>query len=225
MARPSLHRFDRDRHCASSLAAVPASSCSVEKRDADVRAWRRAECSGVPAGPKVASKPTTPVARMTDRNNGAGTVESRSGFIIPASSEPDCTAKHADAADCSDKAMASAMAQTDRLCPFPGCVACVQRQAAACERSRVGYDHHQRVSTRARNIATRLQPGASRCASDRMPDSDLDTTRCANFSCGHPSSSRAVVYERDCRRIVPNVPATNLLRGWRAAGFSSKDRI
>jgi hypothetical protein len=39
----------------------------------------------IPAGPKAASKPTTPVARMTDRNNGAGTVESRRGFIIPAS--------------------------------------------------------------------------------------------------------------------------------------------
>src|SRR5258708_21177372 len=61
----------------------------------------------IPAGPKAASKPTTPAARKTDRNNGAGTVESRRGFIIPASSEPDCTAKHADAADCSDKVMAA----------------------------------------------------------------------------------------------------------------------
>src|SRR3981081_4301794 len=61
----------------------------------------------IPAGPKAASKPTTPVARMTDRNNGAGTVESRRGFIIPASSELDCTAKYADAADCSDKVVAA----------------------------------------------------------------------------------------------------------------------
>ena len=55
----------------------------------------------IPSGPEAASKPTTPVARMTDSNtdanNGVGTVESRRGFIIPASSEPDCTAKHADA--------------------------------------------------------------------------------------------------------------------------------
>jgi hypothetical protein len=63
----------------------------------------------IPAGPKAASKPTTPVARMTDRNNGAGTAESRRGFNIPASKglQPDCTAKHADAADCSDKVMAA----------------------------------------------------------------------------------------------------------------------
>jgi hypothetical protein len=47
--------------------------------------WRgTAPVSWIAAGPKAASKPTTPVARMTDRNNGAGTVESR-GFIIPAS--------------------------------------------------------------------------------------------------------------------------------------------
>jgi hypothetical protein len=39
----------------------------------------------IAAGPKAPSKPTTPVARMTDRHHGAGTVESRRGFIIPAS--------------------------------------------------------------------------------------------------------------------------------------------
>ena len=39
----------------------------------------------IPAGPKAASTADNPVARMTDRNNGAGTVESRRGFIIPAS--------------------------------------------------------------------------------------------------------------------------------------------
>jgi hypothetical protein len=57
--------------------------------------------------PKAASKLTAPVARITERKDGAGTVESRRVFIIPASLKPDCTAKHADAADCSGKAMAA----------------------------------------------------------------------------------------------------------------------
>ena len=61
----------------------------------------------IPACPKAASKPITPVARMTDRNDGEGTVESRRGFIIPASPERECTAKHANDADCSDKIMAA----------------------------------------------------------------------------------------------------------------------
>jgi hypothetical protein len=51
----------------------------------------------IPAGPKAASKPTTPVARMTDRNNGAGTVESRRGFIIPASNGCIGTGLHSQA--------------------------------------------------------------------------------------------------------------------------------
>src|SRR4051794_37267642 len=83
--------------------------------------------------PKAASKPTPPVARMTDRNNGAGTVESRRGFIIPASSEPDCTAKHAGAADCSDKLMAAQWGKRRGRVLFPEVLpVCNGRQA--CER-------------------------------------------------------------------------------------------
>src|ERR1700674_4156330 len=44
-------------------------------------------------------------------------------------SEPDCTAKYADAADCSDKVMAAQCAN-GQSCAFPRSVACVQRQAA-----------------------------------------------------------------------------------------------
>jgi hypothetical protein len=51
----------------------------------------------IPAGQKAASKPITPVARMTDRNNGAGTVESRRGFIIPASKGSIGTGSHSQA--------------------------------------------------------------------------------------------------------------------------------
>jgi hypothetical protein len=51
----------------------------------------------IPAGPKAASKPTSPVARMTDRNNGAGTVESRRGLIIPASKGSIGTGLHSQA--------------------------------------------------------------------------------------------------------------------------------
>src|ERR1700754_2155117 len=58
-------------------------------------------------GPKATNKPMAADARITDRNNGVGTVESRRVFIIPASSKPDYTAKHADPADCSGKATAA----------------------------------------------------------------------------------------------------------------------
>jgi hypothetical protein len=88
----------------------------------------------IPAGPKAASKPTTPVARMTDRNNGAGTVESRRGFIIPASSEPDCTAKHADAAHCSDKVMAAQWRKRTGRVVFPEVLPVCNGGRQACER-------------------------------------------------------------------------------------------
>src|SRR6476660_7718286 len=91
----------------------------------------------IPAGQKAASKPTTSVARMTDRNNGAGTVESRRGFIIPASkaaSEPDCTAKHADAADCSDKVMAAQWRKRTGRVLFPEVLPVCNGRRQACER-------------------------------------------------------------------------------------------
>src|SRR5258705_12961753 len=91
----------------------------------------------IPAGPRAASKPTTPVARMTDRNNGAGTVESRRGFIIPASkaaSEPDCKAKHADAVDCSDKVMAAQWRKRASRVLFPEAFPVCNGRRQACER-------------------------------------------------------------------------------------------
>jgi hypothetical protein len=57
----------------------------VEKEGALMSLRGAAPVFWISADPKAASKPTTPVARMTDRNNGAGTVESGRGFIIPAS--------------------------------------------------------------------------------------------------------------------------------------------
>jgi hypothetical protein len=56
---------------------------------------------------------------MTDRNNGEGTVESRREFIIPASPERDCTAKHANDADCSDKIIAAQCANGQVVSFFP----------------------------------------------------------------------------------------------------------
>ena len=78
------------------MAIVSIKTQQVTFYDAD--GWiLRAPVFWIPAGPKATSKPTTPAARKTDRNNGAGTVEIRRVFIIPASLKPDCTAKHADA--------------------------------------------------------------------------------------------------------------------------------
>jgi hypothetical protein len=88
----------------------------------------------IPAGPEAASKPTTPVTRMTHRNNGAGTVESRRGFIIPASSELDCTAKHADAADCSDKVVAAQWRKRAGRVFFPEVLPVCNGRRQACER-------------------------------------------------------------------------------------------
>jgi hypothetical protein len=88
----------------------------------------------IPACPKAASKPATPVARMTDRNNGAGTIESRRGFIIPASSEPDCTAKHADAADCLGKVMAAQWRKRTGHVLFSEVLPVCNGRRQACER-------------------------------------------------------------------------------------------
>src|SRR5258706_11534966 len=41
-----------------------------------------------------------------------------------AASEPDCTAKHADAADCSDKVMAAQCANGQVMCFFRKCCLC-----------------------------------------------------------------------------------------------------
>jgi hypothetical protein len=83
---------------------------------------------------------------MTDRNNGAGTVESRRGFIIPASkaaSEPDCKAKHAGAVDCSDKVMAAQWRKRANRVLFPEVLpVCNGRRRPANARS-MGYDHHK----------------------------------------------------------------------------------
>jgi hypothetical protein len=68
----------------------------VEEEEALMSVGGAAPVIWCPSDP-IATRPTIPVAKTTDRNTGVGTVESRSGFIIPASSEPDCTAERADA--------------------------------------------------------------------------------------------------------------------------------
>ena len=115
----------------------------------------------IAAGPKAASKPTTPVARMTDRNNGVGTVESSRGFIIPASSEPDCTAKHADAADCSDKVMAAQWRKrTDRIL-FAEVLPVCNGRRQACERplDAVNSYKNRDLTLSQRNRGHAFQPG------------------------------------------------------------------
>jgi hypothetical protein len=80
---------------------------------------------------------------MIDRNNGAGTGESRRGFIIPASSEPDCTAKPADAVDCSDKVMAAqCRKRTDRIL-FPEVLPVCNGNCRPADARSMGYDHHK----------------------------------------------------------------------------------
>jgi hypothetical protein len=57
----------------------------VEREEALISMLGAAPVFSIPAEPKATRKPTTQVAKMTVRHNGTGTVESRRGFIIPAS--------------------------------------------------------------------------------------------------------------------------------------------
>jgi hypothetical protein len=74
---------------------------------------------------------------MTDRNDGAGTVESRRGFIIPASKGCIGTglhSKHADAADCSDKVVVAQWRKRAGRVLFPGVLPVCNGSRQACER-------------------------------------------------------------------------------------------
>jgi hypothetical protein len=88
-------------------SGASAGFCSVRKDGALTSFGGAPPVLRIAVEPKAASKLTAPVARMTERKDGAGIVESRRVFITPASLKPDCTAKHADAADCSGKVMAA----------------------------------------------------------------------------------------------------------------------
>jgi hypothetical protein len=83
---------------------------------------------------------------MTDRNNGAGTVESRRRFIIPASKGSigtNCTAKHADAADCSDKVMAAQWRKRAGRVLFPEVLPVCNGSGRPANARSMGYDHHK----------------------------------------------------------------------------------
>src|SRR6266581_1034890 len=73
-----------------------------------------------------------------------------------AASEPDCTAKHAYAADCSDKVMAAQWRKRAGRVLFPGVLPVCNGRRQACERPLDGLRSPLRVSTQARNMGTRL---------------------------------------------------------------------
>ena len=115
--------------CIEPGCGAPASSCSAEREGVLMSLCGAAPMFWISAGPKAASKPTNPVARMTDRNNGAGTSKvaacssfqpHRNRIAQPSMRTPLIVRTR----------YGRAMAQMGRLCAFPGCVACVQRQAA-----------------------------------------------------------------------------------------------
>src|ERR1700716_3667678 len=76
-----------------------------------------------------------------------------------AASEPDCTAKRADAADCSDKVMAAQWRKRAGRVLFPEVLPVCNGRRYVCERLLDGLRSPKRVSTQARNMGTRLQPG------------------------------------------------------------------
>src|SRR5229473_6557086 len=67
-----------------------------------------------------------------------------------AASEPDCTAKHADAADCSDKVMAAQWRKRAGRVLFPEVLPVCNGRRQACERPLDGLRSPQRVSTHMR---------------------------------------------------------------------------
>jgi hypothetical protein len=70
---------------------------------------------------------------MTDRNNGAGTAESRRGFIIPASSDRIAQPSHADA-DCSDTIKVTQWRKWTGRVLFPEVLPECNGRRQACER-------------------------------------------------------------------------------------------
>src|SRR5229473_1161274 len=75
-----------------------------------------------------------------------------------AASEPDCTAKHADAADCSDKVMAAQWRKRAGRVLFPEVLPVCNGRREACERPLDGLRSPYWVSTLARNTGTRRRP-------------------------------------------------------------------
>src|SRR5712691_1781419 len=67
-----------------------------------------------------------------------------------AASEPDCTAKHADAADCSDKVMAAQCANGQVMCFSRKCCLCATAGGRPANARSVGYDHHKGEHTHMR---------------------------------------------------------------------------
>src|SRR6266516_5097455 len=109
-----------------------------------------------------------------------------------AASEPDCTAKHAYAADCSDKVMAAQWRKRAGRVLFPEVLpVCNGRRQAANARS-MGYDHHKGSAHRPETWERDFNLACSRSAIDRIPDSTTRTLRHVRFvpisAASYPSS-------------------------------------
>src|SRR5258708_28759647 len=72
-------------------------------------------------------------------------VAAGSSFQPPkAASEPDCTAKYADAADCSDKVMAAQCGNGQVMCFSQKCCLCATAGGRPANAPSRGYGHHKR---------------------------------------------------------------------------------
>src|SRR6266436_508385 len=117
-----------------------------------------------------------------------------------AASEPDCTAKYADAADCPDKVMAAQCANGQVMCFSRKCCLCATAGGRPANARSMVYDHHKGSAHRPETWERDFNLACSRSAIDRIPDSTTRTLRHVRFvpisAASHLPPTQAVVYER-----------------------------